>query len=145
MAEATAIEVWRAERAQRWHRAQRAYDQAAAAYERALKIYGGSASARGPRPGLALIQAFPTGATPTATEKPRRGSATKPPRLTGRQREIARLIAEGMTNRQIARDLVLTEGTVANHVRSILLRLGVRCRAQVAAWYVSGGGGLRAS
>jgi PAS domain S-box-containing protein len=39
-----------------------------------------------------------------------------------------------MSNRQIALELVLTAGTVANHVRSILLRTGFRSRAQVAAW-----------
>ena len=55
-------------------------------------------------------------------------------RLTPRQREIARLIALGYTNRQIAARLVLEEGSVANHVAHILERLGTANRAQVAAW-----------
>ena len=54
--------------------------------------------------------------------------------LTGRQLEIARLIAAGMSNDAIARQLVLTPGTVGNHIGHILRRLGARNRAQVAAW-----------
>lgn len=54
-------------------------------------------------------------------------------RLTPRQREVARLVASGLTNQEIAERLVLTSGTVANHVESILRRLGFRSRAQVAA------------
>ena len=53
--------------------------------------------------------------------------------LTPRQREVAALIASGFTNRQIGERLVLSEGTVANHVRAILDRLGVERRGQVAA------------
>ena len=59
--------------------------------------------------------------------------------LTPRQREIARLIAYGYTNAQIAARLVLECGTVANHVAHILGRLGVANRAQVAAWATAQG------
>jgi DNA-binding CsgD family transcriptional regulator len=54
-------------------------------------------------------------------------------KLTPRQREVAALIAGGLTNMEIAERLVLTPGTVANHVESILRRLGFRSRTQVAA------------
>jgi DNA-binding CsgD family transcriptional regulator len=54
--------------------------------------------------------------------------------LTGRQLEIAEMIARGLTNGQIAEQLVLTPGTVGNHVAHILRRLGAKNRAQVAAW-----------
>jgi DNA-binding CsgD family transcriptional regulator len=54
--------------------------------------------------------------------------------LTPRQREIAVLIAQGLSNQQIAQRLVITPGTTANHVASILERLGVQNRTQVAAW-----------
>ena len=54
--------------------------------------------------------------------------------LTARQLEVAALIRAGLTNAQIAQQLVLDPGTVANHVASILSRLGFRSRAQVAAW-----------
>jgi DNA-binding CsgD family transcriptional regulator len=54
-------------------------------------------------------------------------------KLTPRQREVAVLVAAGLTNMEIAQRLVLTPGTVANHVESILRRLGFRSRTQVAA------------
>jgi DNA-binding CsgD family transcriptional regulator len=54
-------------------------------------------------------------------------------KLTPRQREVAKLVASGLTNMEIAERLVLTPGTVANHVESILRRLGFRSRTQVAA------------
>jgi len=54
-------------------------------------------------------------------------------KLTPRQREVASLIAAGLTNMEIAEQLVLTPGTVANHVEGILRRLGFRSRTQVAA------------
>lgn len=60
-------------------------------------------------------------------------------RLTPRQRDIARLIARGCTNGEIAAQLVLEPGTVANHVAHILDRLGVANRAQVAAWAATQG------
>ena len=54
-------------------------------------------------------------------------------RLTPRQREVSILIAGGMTNEQIAHRLVLTPGTVANHVEAILRRLEVDSRTKIAA------------
>jgi pimeloyl-ACP methyl ester carboxylesterase/DNA-binding CsgD family transcriptional regulator len=56
------------------------------------------------------------------------------PSLTPRQREVAALVAEGLTNREIAARLVITERSVESHVDRIRLRLGVRSRAQVAVW-----------
>jgi DNA-binding CsgD family transcriptional regulator len=53
--------------------------------------------------------------------------------LTPRQLEVAVLIANGYSNHQIAERLVLTEGTVANHVAQLLDRLGMDSRTQVAA------------
>jgi len=60
-------------------------------------------------------------------------------RLTRRQLEIARLISTGQSNAQIARELVLTPGTVANHIENILRRLKVSNRAQVATWVATHG------
>jgi DNA-binding NarL/FixJ family response regulator len=59
--------------------------------------------------------------------------------LTQRQLEIAALIARGYTNQHIADALVLTPGTVANHVQHILHRLGLRSRTQVAVWFSEDG------
>lgn len=52
--------------------------------------------------------------------------------LTARERDILRLMVEGMSNREIADELVITEGTVKNHVTNILSKLGVQSRTQAA-------------
>ncbi|WP_410786499.1 ATP-binding protein [Kribbella sp. C-35] len=54
--------------------------------------------------------------------------------LSPRETEVARLVADGLTNREIAARLVLSERTVEQHVRSVLAKLGLANRAQVAAW-----------
>jgi DNA-binding CsgD family transcriptional regulator len=54
--------------------------------------------------------------------------------LTGREQEVARLLAAGRSNREVADTLVISEGTVEVHVKHILSKLGFRSRAQVAAW-----------
>lgn len=71
--------------------------------------------------------------TPTP-DAPPPAARPLPALLTVRQFEIAALIARGLSNEQIARELVLTPGTVGNHVGHILRRLGARNRAQVATW-----------
>lgn len=52
--------------------------------------------------------------------------------LTPREKEILKLIAAGLTNKEIAKTLFITEGTVKNHVTNILHRLNVRARTQAA-------------
>ena len=54
--------------------------------------------------------------------------------LSSREQEVAILIARGLTNRQIASELGLTERTVDSHVEHILRKLRFRSRAQIAAW-----------
>jgi DNA-binding CsgD family transcriptional regulator len=54
--------------------------------------------------------------------------------LTTREREISSLMADGLTNHEIAERLVITEGTVEVHVKHILSKLGFRSRTQVAGW-----------
>ena len=62
------------------------------------------------------------------------GPALAPTALTAREREIAILIARGLTNRGIADELVISPATAARHVANIFTKLGLRSRAQVAAW-----------
>jgi DNA-binding NarL/FixJ family response regulator len=57
-----------------------------------------------------------------------------PTDLTERELEVLRLIAQGATNREIAEALVISEGTVKNHISSILGRLNVRDRTQAAIY-----------
>jgi pimeloyl-ACP methyl ester carboxylesterase len=64
---------------------------------------------------------------------PRRGAGE----LTRRQREVAALVSEGSTNREIAERLGIEERSAEGHVERIRLRLGVRSRAQIAAWYAA--------
>jgi two-component system OmpR family sensor kinase len=54
--------------------------------------------------------------------------------LTPRQRHVAALVARGLTNQQIAQELVVTHGTAANHVQQILRRLGLGSRSELAVW-----------
>jgi predicted ATPase/DNA-binding SARP family transcriptional activator/DNA-binding CsgD family transcriptional regulator len=54
-------------------------------------------------------------------------------RLTAREQEVALLVGRGLTNRRIALELSISEHTVANHVRKILKKLGLRSRAQVSS------------
>jgi len=66
-------------------------------------------------------------------------ASAAPAPLTPRQLEVAVLVAQGLTNRQIAERLVVTEAAAAKHVEHILNRLGVGTRAQIAAWAAARG------
>ncbi|MFE3227059.1 LuxR C-terminal-related transcriptional regulator [Nocardia sp. NPDC059228] len=54
--------------------------------------------------------------------------------LSPREREVAQLVAAGLSNREIATALVLSERTAQNHVQHILTKLGLTNRAQIVAW-----------
>ncbi len=60
----------------------------------------------------------------------------RPAALSRRETEVAKLVAEGLTNRQIAERLVISERTAQNHVQHILTKLGFATRSQIAAWSV---------
>ena len=63
----------------------------------------------------------------------------QPGGLTRREREVALLIAEGKSNREISDILVITERTVEGHVSNILSKLGLRSRTQVSIWVIENG------
>ena len=71
---------------------------------------------------------------PVEPEPADRRPAQDGSRLTPREIEVAALIAQGLTNQQIADQLVIAKRTAANHVEHILAKLGFRSRAQVAGW-----------
>lgn len=56
--------------------------------------------------------------------------------LTDREFEVVRLIAEGLDNKEIAATAYMGEGTVRNHISSILAKLGLRNRTQIAIAYL---------
>jgi DNA-binding CsgD family transcriptional regulator/tetratricopeptide (TPR) repeat protein len=62
-----------------------------------------------------------------------------PGALTRREAEIASLIARGLTNRQVAAALHISERTAENHVQHILTKLALHTRTQIATWAVSEG------
>ncbi|MBB2935359.1 putative ATPase/DNA-binding CsgD family transcriptional regulator [Amycolatopsis bartoniae] len=68
------------------------------------------------------------------TAPPSPGPAPRPGGLTRREREIAGLVAEGLSNREIAARLVIAQRTAETHVENILAKLGFSSRAQIAAW-----------
>jgi DNA-binding NarL/FixJ family response regulator len=71
------------------------------------------------------------GLSPTAS-KPTDAKNRGP--FSRRESEVARLIRNGLSNRQIAATLVISERTVEHHVSNIMARLGLVSRAQVAVW-----------
>jgi predicted ATPase/DNA-binding CsgD family transcriptional regulator len=79
--------------------------------------------------------ALALGEAPSAAKHPRDGGP-----LTRRQREVAQLVAHGLTDREIATRLSISIRTAESHVEQILARLGFRSRAQVAAWVATSGG-----
>ena len=58
--------------------------------------------------------------------------------LSPRELEVARLVARGLTNKQIGQALYVSERTAENHVQHILTKLGLRNRSQIAAWASAG-------
>lgn len=86
--------------------------------------------------GLLDQEPAPTGTTPTSPVSSRTDSV-----LTRREQEVARLVAEGLTNQEIADRLVISTRTAEGHVENVLRKLDFRSRTQIATWFAAEGGG----
>ncbi|MFD8223700.1 ATP-binding protein [Streptomyces massasporeus] len=110
--------------------------------ERAAPALGRDAYERAHRRGHALGLAELVGHALQEPGRPHPAEATAAPpphddttvRLTRRETEVARLVAEGLANQQIADRLVIARRTAEGHVERILSKLGFRNRSQIAAW-----------
>lgn len=58
--------------------------------------------------------------------------------LSEKEYEVVKLVAEGLSNKEIAREMFLSEGTVRNYLSSVLDKLGLRDRTQLAVYYLTG-------
>jgi DNA-binding NarL/FixJ family response regulator len=85
---------------------------------------------------VTLLRSEPTIRADSADETPREAIP-----LTPREREVAALVARGLTNREIAAELVIAERTADTHVSNLLGKLGMKTRSQIAAWAVEQGRG----
>jgi DNA-binding NarL/FixJ family response regulator len=82
--------------------------------------------------GLSAAPATPAPTTPAPTTQPSKLPALA--QLTPREQEVLRLIGTGVTNRDIAQQLFISEGTVKTHVTHLLNRLNLRNRSQLAIY-----------
>jgi len=63
--------------------------------------------------------------------RPRRAALTGVEALTASERRVAELAAEGLTNREVAQALYLSENTIQTHLKSVFRKLGIRSRSQL--------------
>jgi NarL family two-component system response regulator LiaR len=92
---------------------------------------------RGARAGQAQLHPEAARRLMQQVTTPRRSEAGA--QLTDREREVLRLLAEGRSNKEIARSLVVSERTVKGHVSNILGKLGLQDRTQAALYAVRHG------
>jgi len=136
-----------------WAGAAARWEAAGAPYARALALLGAD-RAEPLREAIGLLDAL--GAVPVAARArarlralggaavprgPRPSTRRNPANLSARQLEVARLVAEGFTNPQIARRLVLSDRTVEHHVAGAMQKLGVSSRTAVADALLAHGAG----
>lgn len=81
-----------------------------------------------------LVDAVMAGATPIAPAPEASGA-----RPTPRELSILRLVADGLSNREIAQHLAISEGTVKSHVQNVFEKLGLANRTQAAAYVIRQG------
>jgi DNA-binding CsgD family transcriptional regulator len=132
------------ELAGRWREAAQAWERAGCPYEQALALSEGDEQAQ--RDALQILEGL--GAAPAAAivrsrltrqgvrglaRGPRPSTRANPAGLTNRQVEVLELLAEGLSNREIASRLHLSTRTVDHHVSALLQKLGAGSRARAAA------------
>ena len=81
-----------------------------------------------PSRAVAMALGEPAGAAKPAAACP------DPARLTARQREVAALIAQGLSNRDIAARLVISARTAETQIEHLMAKPGLTARTQIAAW-----------
>ena len=113
-----------------------------------LLAQGAALIALGDRSGKAALRAsqerftslgmtfFAQYASTAATAASDATAAPAPNKTTRREREVAALVADGLTNREIAERLVLSERTVEGHIANLFAKVNVGSRTQLAAWYL---------
>ena len=94
--------------------------------------------------GYAVLSSVTSG-EPIETSVPKHGEPAKPSGLSEREAEIIGCIAEGQSNKVIARRFSISEATVKIHVRGILRKVDARNRTQAAVWALQKGFGTRTS
>ena len=128
----------------RWSEAAEAWQRLGCPYERALALLDGDEAAM--REALAVLESLgATAAVKRCREHlrgagvrgvargPRATTSANPAGLTPRELQILPLLADGLTNAEIARRLVRSEKTVDHHISAILRKLDVRSRGEAAA------------
>jgi predicted ATPase/DNA-binding SARP family transcriptional activator/DNA-binding CsgD family transcriptional regulator len=76
---------------------------------------------------------------PSRPLAPEQRAGEEPAALTRREEEVAALVARGLTNRQVAAELSISEHTVATHIGRILKKLALSSRSRLAAWVTERG------
>ncbi|MET8763611.1 LuxR C-terminal-related transcriptional regulator [Lentzea sp. NPDC004782] len=100
------------------------------AFEAALK--------QGAEIDVAQTISYALGENSLTSPRPRQQAAADDPlaSLTRRERQVAELVAEGLSNKDIASRLVIAERTVEGHVQNVHVKLGFTKRVQLAAWFI---------
>jgi two-component system nitrate/nitrite response regulator NarL len=91
-----------------------------------------------PRVAFTLLRRVGAIALGSVTAKQPEAAPNPVNELTGREREILQLVAQGMSNKQIARQLGIEVATAKNHVHNILRKLHVHRRIEASDWYRQG-------
>lgn len=87
--------------------------------------------------GKMVMSAAVTQTLASALRKPRDKNLSENDNLTKREEEILKLVAKGLSNKLIARELDISDGTVKVHVKHLLKKLDLRSRLEAAIWMIN--------